>query len=174
MPQGQAVPDAPAPILEQDDPSARLTRGNKAVLALFFATLAILVVGSLVHLPYAIMSPGPITNTLGEQTTDGESEPLIAIDGLPTYPTEGSLDFTTVRVDGGPGFPVDMWDVLQAWVDPTRDVLPVDEVFDPEVTEEQVAEENAVQMAGSQEEATAVALRATGADVPTHSPWSSA
>jgi PDZ domain-containing protein len=155
-------------LFRQDDDPARLTRGNKAVLALFFATLAILVLGSLVHLPYAIMSPGPITNTLGDQTIDGKSQPLITIDDLPTYPTEGSLDFTTVRVDGGPGFPVDAWDLLQAWIDPTRDVLPVDEVYDPTVTEEEVAEENAVLMAGSQEEATAVALRATGADVPAH------
>lgn len=167
-PQGQVVPDDQGPFLRPDDDPARLTRANKVVLGVFFAILVILVLGSLVQLPYAIMSPGPITNTLGDQTIDGKSQPLIAVDGLPTYPTEGSLDFTTVRVEGGPGFPVDAWDVLQAWIDPTRDVLPVDEVFDPKVTEEQVAEENAVQMAGSQEEATAVALRATGADVPAH------
>ena len=36
------------------------------------------------------------------------------------------------------------------------------------MSQEQVAEENAVQMEGSQEEATAVALRGLGKDVPTH------
>lgn len=144
----------------------RLTRGNKAALAAFFVFLVAIVVGSLVHLPYAVMSPGPTENTLGASVDDGK--PIISVAGLPTYPTDGALRFTTVRVEGGPGYPVNVWDVLQAWVDPSRDVLPVDQVFDPKVTKEQVAEENAIQMEGSQEEATAVALRAIGQKVPTH------
>lgn len=144
----------------------RLTRGNKTVLAVFFAFLVVVVVGSLVHLPYAVMSPGPTENTLGASGDGGK--PIISVSGLPTYPTDGALRFTTVRVEGGPGYPVDVWDVLRAWVDPAREVLPVDEVFDPQVTKEQVAEENAIQMEGSQEEASAVALRALGKKVPTH------
>ena len=152
-----------------DDGSAgggRLTRGNKITLGLFFAFLVLMVAGSLVKLPYAVMSPGPTVNTLGD--SPGTTKPIITVSGLPTYPTDGSLKFTTVRVEGGPGYPVDVWDVLQAWVDPSRDVFPVDEIFDPQVSQEQVAEENAVQMEGSQEEATAVALRGLGKDVPTH------
>ena len=157
----------PADVTAHPDTSGRLTRGNKIVLGVFFAFLALIVVGSLVHLPYAVMSPGPIQNTLGVSAT-GKKAPIISITGLPTYPTTGTLNFTTVRVEGGPGYPVDVWDVLRAWIDPARDVLPVDEVFDPDVTEQQVAEENAIQMEGSQEEATAVALRGIGQDVPTH------
>nr|WP_255523898.1 PDZ domain-containing protein [Terrabacter sp. MAHUQ-38] len=126
-----------------------------------------MVIGSVVHLPYAVMSPGPTEDTLGV-SDDGKKTPIIAVSGLPTYPTDGSLRFTTVRVEGGPGYPVDAWDVLQAWIDPGQDVFPVDDVFDPQVTQEEVAEENAIQMEGSQEEATAVALRAIGKDVPTH------
>jgi PDZ domain-containing protein len=155
-----------AEVLE-DESRGRLTRGNKAVLAAFFLFLVVMVVGSVVHLPYAVMSPGPTQDTLGT-STDGKGKPIIAISGLPTYPTDGALRFTTVRVEGGPGYPVDAWDILQAWIDPARDVLPVDDVFDPKVTQEQVAEENAIQMEGSQEEATAVALRAIGKQVPTH------
>jgi len=158
-------PVAPAPEVD-DGARGRLTRGNKAVLAAFFVFLVLAVVGSLVHLPYAVMSPGPTENTLGASADGGK--PIIAVSGLPTYPTDGALRFTTVRVEGGPGYPVNVWDVLQAWVDPARDVLPVDQVFDPQVTKEQVAEENAIQMEGSQEEATAVALRAIGKRVPTH------
>jgi PDZ domain-containing protein len=41
-------------------------------------------------------------------------------------------------------------------------------MFDPNASEQQVAEESAVQMEGSQEEAKAVALRAVGQKVPTH------
>jgi len=163
-----APPDGSEPGGTASAPDdGRLTRGNKAVLGLFFAFLVAMVVGSLVHLPYAVMSPGPTQDTLGV-SADGKKTPIISVSGLPTYPTDGALRFTTVRVEGGPGYPVDLWDVLRAWVDPARDVYPVDDVFDPQVSEEQVAEENAVQMAGSQEEATAVALRAIGKDVPTH------
>ncbi|GAA2744591.1 PDZ domain-containing protein [Terrabacter aerolatus] len=155
-----------ADVLEGES-RGRLTRGNKAILAAFFFFLVVMVVGSLVHLPYAVMSPGPTQDTLGT-SADGKSTPIISISGLPTYPTDGALRFTTVRVEGGPGYPVDVWDILQAWIDPARDVLPVDDVFDPQVTQQQVAEENAIQMEGSQEEATAVALRAIGKQVPTH------
>lgn len=164
QPTGTDLPTR-AEVLEGED-TGRLTRGNKAVLAAFFVILVLMVVGSVVHLPYAVMSPGPTQDTLG--TSGAQNKPIIAISGLPTYPTDGALRFTTVRVEGGPGYPVDAWDILQAWVDPARDVFPVDDVFDPQVTQEQVAEANAVQMEGSQEEATAVALRAIGKQVPTH------
>jgi len=154
---------------------ARLSRGNVLFLIGFFLALGVVVLGNLVHVPYAIMSPGPIMNTLGtvpaeQQKAAGKSDDskLISIQGLPTYPASGELSFTTVSVLGGPGFPVDAFDVLWAWLDPAKDVYPVDQVFDPKVTEEQVAEENAIQMEGSQEEATAVALRSLGKDVPTH------
>ena len=143
---------------------ARLSRGNTVALVFFFALLAVVVAGSLVKLPYAVMSPGPTVNTLGD--APGTSKPIITVAGLPTYPTDGALKFTTVRVEGGPGYPVDVWGVLQAWIDPTQDVYPVDDLFDPQVSKEQVAQQNAVQMEGSQEEATVVALRALGKPAP--------
>lgn len=159
-----ATPGGDASATPED---TRLSRANKVTLGAFFAALVVLVAGSLVHLPYAVTSPGPVVDTLGTQEQDGKEVPLIAVSGLPTYPTSGALDFTTVSIAGGPGYPVDLWDVLGAWVDPARDVQPVDEVFDPQATQEQIAEENSVQMEGSQQEATAVALRAIGQDVPT-------
>ncbi len=146
----------------------RLSGANKLVLAMFFFILVAAVAGSLVHLPYAVMSPGPIVNVLGAEGSEEGAAPLIEVDGLPSYPAKGQLNFTTVRIEGGPGYPVDVWDLLGAWTDPAKEVLPVDDVFDPTVTQDQVEQENAVQMASSQEEATAVALRAIGKEVPTH------
>ena len=162
-------PDAGnVPSFVEADDSGHLTRGNKTLLGIFFGLLVVLVIGSLVHLPYAIESPGPTVNTLGAQLENGKQTPLITVAELPTYPTEGSLKFTTVRIQGGPGYPVNLWDVIGAWLDPARVVSPVDNLFDPDASKQQIAQENAVQMQGSQQEATAVALRAIGKPVPTH------
>jgi PDZ domain-containing protein len=147
---------------------ARLSGWNIAVLVAFFVALAAVVAGSLVRLPYAIVSPGPTFNALGEENLGGSTKPVVVVDGLPTYPADGSLRFLTVVIKGGPGHPVDAWDLLGAWLDPARDVYPVDQMFDPHANEQQVAEESAIQMEGSQEEAKAVALRAVGEKVPTH------
>lgn len=146
----------------------RLSGWNIAVLVTFLAFLVIVVAGSLVRLPYAIVSPGPTFNALGDENLDGASKPVIAVEGLPTYPTEGSLRFLTVVIKGGPGHPVDAWDMLGAWLDSSRAIYPVDQMFDPNASQQQVAEESAVEMEGSQEEAKAVALRAIGQTVPTH------
>lgn len=150
-----------------DDGSGRLSRANKTVLGVFFALLVVLVIGSLVRLPYVIESPGPTVNTLGEQDDGGKTKPLIAVAGLPSYPTQGSLKFTTVRLAGGPGFPVDLWDLAGAWFDDNSEIRPVDDVYDPEASKEQIAQQSDLQMKGSQQEATAVALRAIGKKVPT-------
>jgi PDZ domain-containing protein len=130
------------------------------------AVLAV-VVASLVHLPYAVLMPGPATDVLGVQRgTDGKSAPLISVSGAPTYPTSGTLKFTTVSVRGGPGYPVTALDLVQAWLDPTEEVLPVDQVFPAEATQQQVADENKAEMVSSQQEAVVVALRAMGTTVP--------
>ena len=48
-----------------------------------------LVVGNLVHVPFAIMSPGPTMNTLGKVPGEAKGSTLISVEGLPTYePTE--------------------------------------------------------------------------------------
>lgn len=128
-----------------------------------FVAVGLGAAAALVPMPYAIISPGPATDVLGSSTgKDGTATPRIIIESAQTYPTTGSLDFTTVSVRGGPGYPVNVVDVLRAWVDPTREVLPVDEVFPPQATKEQVAEENRAEMSVSQQEASAVALRALG------------
>ncbi|WP_347351901.1 S16 family serine protease [Intrasporangium sp.] len=161
---GEGAPAAPHRRVRRE----RLGRRNVAVLVVFFLLLAAVVAGSLVRLPYAIVSPGPTFNALGEEQLGGTTKPVIVIAGRKTYPTEGALRFLTVVVKGGPGFPVDAWDLLGAWLDPARDVYPVDQMFDPQASKQQVAEESAVQMADSQQEAKAVALRAVGLKVPTH------
>ncbi len=163
-----AAPRVPGGPLSRAAHRAHLSRWNIAVLVAFFALLVVVVAGSLVRLPYAIVSPGPTFNALGDERLAGTEKPVIVVDGLPTYPTTGSLRFLTVVIKGGPGHPVDAWDLLGAWLDSSRAIYPVDQLFDPNASEQQVSEESAVQMQGSQEEAKAVALRAIGEKVPTH------
>lgn len=146
---------------EDDD---RPGRGGSAMLVLS-ALVVVLAVGlSFIHPPYAIYEPGPVTNTL--EATDGT--PVVTVRGARTYPTSGALDFTTVYVSGGPGAPVDGWDVLRAWADPAAEVVPRAEAFPPGASQDEIAEINTKEMANSQQEAIAVALRGLGRTVDEH------
>ncbi len=153
-------------LLEPEAPERgpdQLSRGSATALVVVFLGLLLGVVGTLVHLPYAVMMPGPISNVLGQASHgDGKTSDLIVVSGHETYPTTGSLDFTTVRINGGPGYPVNAWTVLGAWLNPTEDVYPVDAIFPPAQTQEDVQQENQAEMVDSQQEATAVALRKAG------------
>jgi PDZ domain-containing protein len=144
----------------------KVSRGPAAAIVVVFLGILIGVLGSLIQVPYAVMRPGPISNVLGTTThSDGSSADLIVINGHESFPTTGSLDFTTVRINGGPGYPVNVWSVVGAWVDPRQDVYPVDAIYPPQQTQEQVQQENQAEMVDSQQEATAVALRAAGVPV---------
>ncbi|HQF02732.1 MAG TPA: PDZ domain-containing protein [Phycicoccus sp.] len=114
-----------------------------------------------VPLPYAVMIPGPVTDTLGSL----EGERIVDVSGTETYPTEGSLFFTTVRVRGGPDQRITVYDVLGAWLDPSSEVRPVEDFYPKGSTKEQVQDEGAAEMENSQQVAAAVAARALGQDV---------
>jgi Lon-like protease len=153
-----------APPPASEDPM-RVSRRPAAAIVVVFLGILLGVLGSLIQVPYAVMRPGPISNVLGTTThSDGTSADLIVINGHESFPTTGSLDFTTVRINGGPGYPVNVWSVVGAWIDPRQDVYPVDAIYPPQQTQEQVQQENQAEMVDSQQEATAVALRA--ADIP--------
>ncbi len=132
-----------------------------ALLTATFLAIALAAALTFVGLPYVVMSPGPATNILGN--IDGK--PLLAVEGATTYPTTGRLDFTTVSVDGGPGVTITVYDVARAWLSDSEEVLRVDDVFPPDSSQEEVEEEGAAEMAGSQSVATATALRAMGREV---------
>lgn len=157
--------------VHQGETTGRFSSPSKASRTAVGSVVAVclaLVLGAavaLIPLPFVVFAPGPVVDVLGADTgPEGESLPRIVVDG-PTYPTSGSLDFTSVRLSGGPVTTVDLVDVLHAWIDPAADVYPVDDVFRPGETSEQVAEEDDALMRDSQQAATAVALRAAGFSV---------
>lgn len=126
-------------------------------------TSLLLAVAALLPAPYAVSSPGPTRDTLGE---NGDTD-LVTISGTETHGSSGELLLTTVSVAGGPGFPVGLPMLLRGWVDDSRAVRPVEEVFAPTETEEQIEERNQAAMVSSQENATVAALEELGYEVPT-------
>ncbi|HET8614767.1 MAG TPA: PDZ domain-containing protein [Actinomycetales bacterium] len=136
----------------------------RAATILVCAFLSVLL-GALITLlpaPYVVYSPGPATNVLGKVG----GRPLISISGHDTYPTAGTLDMTTVEIFGGPGRRLSFLEVAQAWVSPTRAVVPEAQVYPPGQTQQQVENETAAEMTDSQQEATAAGLRELGLTVP--------
>jgi PDZ domain-containing protein len=144
-------------------PETSLGRRSTAGLIAIFVGIVLGAVMGVVNLPYAILQPGPVTNTLGNGP---EGKPLITISGKTSYPTTGALDFTTVAVLGGPRSPVNGWDWIGGKLDRTNTVVPEEELFPKGVTSKEVEHESAAEMAGSQQEAIAVALRGLGQKVP--------
>lgn len=115
--------------------------------------------------PYAVQSPGPTINTLGEY----RDIQLISVQGVETYPdSDGELRLTTVVAAGGPGFPVDILRTIQGWASATSMVLPVEYLYPPEVTREDLDASAQQQMSRSQHDATVMALAELGIDVPVH------
>jgi PDZ domain-containing protein len=134
------APDGLVPL--ESDPARRPSRLAGGLLTTVFVLVIIAAGLTFVPLPYVTLAPGPATDVLG--TVDGT--PVLTVEGAPTYPTEGSLEFTTVSFDGGPGRKVTVFEVLGGWLSPDVDVVPESLYFPPDATEEQVESENTALM----------------------------
>ncbi|MBX9472877.1 YlbL family protein [Microcella sp.] len=142
-----------------DDARLRGRRVGWLLLALtLFGVFGLAVLPS----PYVIERPGPVIDTLGTVTIDGEEVPLIQIPTEPTYETPGSLSLTTVNVFGNRDQAPSWFEVMRAWLDPTQSVVPVDAVFPEGVSTEDRREQSRIDMENSQQEAIAAALRSIG------------
>ena len=128
---------------------------SSAMLVSGLLSLALGVTALSLPVPYVIESPGPTFNTLG--TDNGK--PVIAVSGRDVFPAKGSLDLTTVYVDGGPNGPVSVFEALTAWLNTSKAVYPEELIFPSGVTKEQSQQESAVAMTTSQENAVAAALK---------------
>ena len=137
-------------------------RRSATVVVTGTLSVVLAVIVALLPAPYAIYAPGPVTNVLG--AVGGRQ--LISVTGRPTYPAKGTLDMTTVEVFGGPGRRLSLAQVLRSWVSRTQAVVPVEQVFPPGQTSQQVKTENAAEMSQSQQDATAAGLREVGLTVP--------
>lgn len=138
------------------------TQMPRPVLALVtLGALCVMVLSSVVlPVPYVIESPGPAIDVLG----DYDKKPVLTITGAKTYPTSGELMMTTVSVSGGPGDMVTPAEVLLAWFDPSRSVMPREMLFSPKESKQDNDLANFVQMSSSQQESVAAALTELGID----------
>jgi len=127
-------------------PRARWATGIVAVVLVGLVTA-----GLLVKLPYYTLSPGSSRAT----------EPLISVDGAPTYESPGNVDFLTVSLREAT--PVEL---LAAWINPAVDVKSRDEILGTQSPEEN-RQVNLQMMSDSKDAATYQALHRLGYDIPT-------
>lgn len=132
---------------------------------LWISVLVVAIVGvaqSLIPIPYVIERPGPVVNTLGEVTIAGETTPMIEVDGAETYPVTGELNLLTVSIAGSPTQSVTFFELFAAMIDPTQEIVPMEEIYPSGLTPEERKEENEAEMTSSQDLATAAALTELG------------
>jgi PDZ domain-containing protein len=124
--------------------------------------ISIAVVGAVAvgQLPssYVVEEPGPVFNTIGTTRVNSQTVPVLTITGHKTYPTSGALDMLTVNIDGDPDNRVNWAEIVTAYLDPSKAVTPIDEIYAPQQTVEQSNKEGAAEMTDSQQQATAAAL----------------
>ncbi|RKR74874.1 YlbL family protein [Frondihabitans australicus] len=152
-----------------ETPTIAPPRRRRGVLGLAFlgAALVIAVVLSLLPAPYLIEQPGPVFNTLGTNPYDGKQTPLITVSGHKTYATSGSLDLLTVSVVGNQTQRPNWAELVRAYFDPSRAVIPVEEIFPSGVSNKQVDQQNTIDMQQSQKSAVTAALAEEGYAVGT-------
>lgn len=120
-------------------------------------------------MPLVAMGPGPVFDTLGRVevpvgTAEGgtvgddagetEIKPIVEINGATPDATTGVLDMTTVAVHQNLNFA----EAVRLWLDPQQTVVPRDQVFPPNRTQEEVDRQNAQLMLGSENSAAQAAF----------------
>jgi PDZ domain-containing protein len=123
------------------------------MLASTLMLIALLCAGVLIPVPYAEMSPGPTVNTLGKH----DGEPVLQISGRRTYPANGHLNMTTVRVTSA-AYRMNLLEAVYGWLAPDSRVVPHETLYPNGQTEEQSTQENAEEFSQSQESAKVAAL----------------
>jgi PDZ domain-containing protein len=132
-----------------------MSRRSLTLLIASVGTAVAIAVSVLVPVPYVILGPGPTLNTLGK---DASGQPLITIEGHPSYPTDGHLNMVTVSYQGCQGNRFNIFTALVAWLNPHEAVVPEGEICPAGQTQQQTQEQDTQQMTSSQETATAAAL----------------
>ncbi len=140
------------------DASPTLSRRYTTMLVAVLSLIALTCVALLVPVPYVMMRPGPAYDTLG----DFEGKPMFTFDkGVKVYPTDGTLDFTTVSVTRADRN-VSLGDAVVAYFGSDNAVVPKSLIYPGEETAEQSSQQGAAQLDSSKDSSRVAALRAAG------------
>lgn len=104
--------------------------------------------------PYAAEGPGPTFNTLGEVN----GEPVVDVEGAPIQETAGNLNMTTVSVRTN----MTLAQALGRWLGAGDNIVPLEQVVPPNVSEEEVREANQQAFVASEASATVAAMNFLG------------
>lgn len=110
--------------------------------------------GGLATVPYVALRPGPTFDTLGEVA----GKTVVDIKGVTTYPTGGQLNMTTISVVDN----VTLYGAMGLWASGTSALVPRDEIFPPNLSEQQVEQQNQQLFQDSESSAETAALRYLG------------
>ncbi|MGI8653028.1 MAG: YlbL family protein [Geodermatophilaceae bacterium] len=111
--------------------------------------------GALLPVPYVALTPGPTYDTLGEGPS---GNPIITVTGTETNDTSGLLSLTTVAVYDR----IDFFTALQGWFDDEVAIVPREEIYPPDQSEDEVDEANRADFLNSQQSAEQAAFDELG------------
>lgn len=174
------------PTASNQTRSTRAERRRSAGIGLLVGSVIVALTLAVVPSPYVVEQPGPVFDTLGVVTVDapidaatssqtsaptatGETQktkiPLITISGATTFPTTGELDLLTVSVLGNPENLPSWMEIIGAWFDPSKAVVPASAIFPSNESQQERDAANTTLMTDSQQDAIAAALTQLGYDV---------
>jgi len=170
---------------------SRAERRRSVGIGLLAGSILVALTLAVVPSPYVVEQPGPVFDTLGTVTVDtpvesgsetqasgqsntaasGETQktkiPLITISGAESFPTTGELYLLTVSVLGNPENLPSWTEIIGAWFDPSKAVVPASAIFPPNESQKDRDAANTVLMIDSQQDAIAAALTELGYNVVT-------
>lgn len=111
--------------------------------------------GALLPVPYVALTPGPTYDTLGAGPS---GRPIIEVTGAETNDTSGLLSLTTVAVYDR----IDFFTALSGWFDDEVAIVPREEIYPPDQTDQEVDEANRADFLNSQQSAEQAALDELG------------
>jgi PDZ domain-containing protein len=115
------------------------------MLLILIPIAVLVIVADRITLPYYVLAPGPARDV----------EPLIEIDDHRTYPSDGRLLLTAVDLSRA-----NVYELIGAWLDPSRAAVPEREIIPPGQTPEEEFEAARSEMDTSKIDAAVVALTA--------------
>jgi PDZ domain-containing protein len=139
-----------------------VTRSTATTISSVAVVLLGILIG-VVHVPYSVLGPGPVCNTVGPPRSVcpaiGNATSFISVPAAYDHPTTSELGFTTVsEQDGEPSAA----DALFEWLSASHAIVPRELLHPPSVSDATTRQQDVQQMVGAQDSAVITAEDALG------------